>query len=104
MSYSVGQRTREIGLRIALGAGSRSVLALIVGQGMKVVLGGLAVGSIAAFGLTRLIASRLYGITSTDPLTFVLVCLFLGTVAFAACWLPAHRASKVDPMEALRYE
>jgi predicted permease len=104
MAYSVSQRTREIGLRIALGAQGRSVLALIIGQGMKVVLGGLAAGSIAAFGLTRFIASRLYGITTTDPAVFIAVSALLAFVALLACYLPARRASKVDPMEALRHE
>ena len=104
MAYSVSQRTREIGLRIALGAQGRSVLALIVGQGMKVVLAGLAAGSIAAFGLTRFIASRLYGITPTDPLVVGIVSALLALVALLACYLPARRASRVDPMQALRHE
>jgi ABC-type antimicrobial peptide transport system permease subunit len=104
MAYSVNQRTREIGLRIALGARGRSVLTLVVGQGMKVVLGGLGAGAIAAFGVTRFISSRLYGIKPTDPLTFVVVTLTLLSVALLACWLPARRAAKVDPMEALRHE
>jgi len=104
MAYSVNQRTRELGLRIALGARGRSVLALVVGQGMKVVLGGLGAGTIAALGFTRFISSRPYGIKPTDPLTIVVVTLtFLG-VALLACWLPARRAAKVDPMEALRHE
>jgi predicted permease len=104
MAYSVSQRTREIGLRIALGAPNRSVVSLVVNQGMKVVLGGLAIGSLAAFGLTRFIAGRLYGITPTNPALFILVSVFLAGVALVACYIPARRASKVDPMEALRYE
>jgi predicted permease len=104
MAHSVSRRTREVGLRMALGAGRRSVLGLIIGQGMKVVLGGLAAGLLAAVGVTRLISSQLYGISATDPLTFVTVTVLLTAVALLACWLPARRAARVDPMEALRYE
>jgi predicted lysophospholipase L1 biosynthesis ABC-type transport system permease subunit len=104
MAYSVSQRTREIGLRIALGAQGRSVLVLMVGQGMKVVLGGLAVGGLAAVGLARLIANRLYGTTPTDPLVVAVVSALLVLVALLACYVPARRAAKVNPMEALRCE
>jgi len=104
MAYSVNQRRREIGLRIALGAQTRNVIALIFGQGMRVVLAGLVAGMIAALALTRFIASRLYGITVADPLVLVCVSGLLMAVAMCACWLPARRATKVDPMEALRYE
>jgi ABC-type antimicrobial peptide transport system permease subunit len=104
MAYSVNQRTREIGLRIALGAQTRSVLGLMLSQGLKMVLAGLVVGLIAAVALARLIASRLYGISPADPLVLALVPGLLLAVAVFACWLPARRATKVDPMEALRYE
>jgi putative ABC transport system permease protein len=103
-AYSVNQRTREIGLRIALGAQTRSVLGLMLGQGMKMVFVGLGVGLIAALALTRLIANRLYGIAVTDPMVLAGVPGLLVAVALFACWLPARRATKVDPMEALRCE
>ncbi|MGA7930884.1 MAG: ABC transporter permease, partial [Candidatus Sulfotelmatobacter sp.] len=104
MSYSVAQRTHEIGIRMALGARRPDVLALIVKQGMALALMGIAAGAMLALGMTRLIAGMLFGITATDPLTFAGVAALLGTVAFLANYLPARRASKVDPMVALRYE
>jgi putative ABC transport system permease protein len=104
MSYLVSQRTREIGLRMALGAQSSDVWKLIVGQGLKVVALGIVVGLIAAFALARLMASLLFGITATDPLTFAGVALLLVIVALIACFVPARRAAKVDPMIALRAE
>jgi putative ABC transport system permease protein len=104
MSYSVAQRTHEIGIRMALGAQRPDVLALVVKQGMALAIIGIAAGAMLSLGMTRLIAGMLFGITATDPLTFVGVAALLGTVAFLANYLPARRASKVDPMVALRYE
>jgi putative ABC transport system permease protein len=104
MSYSVAQRTKEIGVRMALGARRPDVLALIVKQGMALVLMGIAAGTILALGMTRLISGMLFGITASDPLTFVAVAALLGGVAFFANYLPARRAASVDPMVALRYE
>jgi len=104
LSFSVVQRTREIGLRIALGAQPKDVLALVVGQGLKLALLGLALGLIAALGVTRLIAGLLYGVTPTDPVAFICVSLLLLLVAALASWLPARRAAMVDPMIALRNE
>jgi putative ABC transport system permease protein len=104
MSYSVAQRTKEIGIRMALGARRPDVLALVVKQGMALVVMGIAAGFLLALGMTRLISGMLFGITATDPLTFVGVAALLGGVAFLANYLPARCASKVDPMVALRYE
>jgi putative ABC transport system permease protein len=104
MSYSVAQRTKEIGIRMALGARRPNVLALIVKQGMALVLMGIAAGIMLSFGMTRLISGMLFGITATDPLTFAGVAILLGAVAFLANYLPALRAASVDPMVALRYE
>jgi hypothetical protein len=104
MSYSVTQRTHEIGLRIALGAQSREVLKLVVGHALKLALLGGALGLISAALLTRLMANLLFGITPTDPITFALVVVTLAGVSFAAAWLPARRATRVDPMVALRFE
>ncbi len=104
MSYMVAGRTREIGLRMALGAQSRSVGWLILRQGMKLALIGSAIGLGLAFGGTRLLQSILYGVSAVDPFTFVSVAFLLAAVALLACWLPAYRAARVDPMIALRSE
>jgi putative ABC transport system permease protein len=104
ISYSVAQRTQEIGIRMALGAQPRSVLEMVIGQGARLALAGIAIGLIAAFGVAKLIGSFLYGVQPGDPLTFAAVSALLLAVALLACYIPARRAMRIDPMIALRYE
>lgn len=104
MSYAVAQRTREIGVRMAMGAQTGAILKLVVGHGMKLVAGGIALGLAASFSLTQLMAKMLFGVSAADPLTFIVITLLLAFVALLACWIPARRATKVDPMTALRFE
>jgi putative ABC transport system permease protein len=104
ISYLVSQRTREIGVRMALGAQSGDVMRVVLGQGTKMAVLGVAVGTAAALGLTRLLVNQLYGVTAHDPLTFFAVAILLTVFAVMACYLPARRAVRVDPMVALRHE
>ena len=104
MTYSVTRRRREMGVRVALGATRRDVFAIVLGQGLRTTALGAAIGIVAALGLTRLLESLLFGVTPTDPVTFVLTVAVLMTAAALTCYLPARRATGADPMEALRQE
>ena len=102
MSYTVAQRTHEIGIRAALGANRGDILSLVLGQAMRMTIAGIAAGIVASFGLIRLLRAMLFGVKPSDPLTFAVVPLILAAVALAAAYIPALRASCVDPMRALR--
>jgi putative ABC transport system permease protein len=104
LSYSVNQQTREIGIRMAMGAQTGGVLRLVVGQGMRLAAVGLILGLVAAFAAMRVMSSLLFGVSAHDPLTFIGVSLVLAIAAVLACYIPARRATKVDPIIALRYE
>jgi putative ABC transport system permease protein len=104
IAYTVAQRTREVGIRMALGAQKRDVMGLVVGQGLRLVVAGTALGVVGALALTKVVQTLLYGVSAADPATFAGVGLLLAVVALGACYFPARRATQVDPMVALRYE
>ena len=104
MAYSVTRKTHEIGIRLAMGAKPRDVLRMVLGQGLQLAFVGVVIGVVAALAATRLISTMIYGVTPTDPLTFAAVAVFLVLVALLACYIPARRATRVDPLVALRHE
>jgi putative ABC transport system permease protein len=104
ISYSVAERTQEVGIRMALGASRADIIALVIGQALIVGVIGTAIGLGAAYGLTRVMTTLLFGVSPTDPITFALVSLFLMSVSLLASYLPARRATRIDPIFALRYE
>jgi putative ABC transport system permease protein len=104
LAYMVMQQTHEMGIRMALGAQRRDILALVVRQGMRLVIAGAAIGVVGAWAVTRLMQSLLYGVAPGDPLTFIVVTALLSAAALLACYIPALRAARIDPMAALRYE
>jgi putative ABC transport system permease protein len=104
ISYLVAQRTREMGIRLALGASRHDVLMLVLGQGLTLTMIGVAAGLVFAFALTRFLSSLLYGVSAADPITFAAIALLFAGVALTASYLPARRAMKVDPITALRHE
>jgi putative ABC transport system permease protein len=104
VSFGAAQHTREIGIRMALGGTPRDVLSLVLRQGVGMVIAGLGLGLLAAWGLTRLMGRLLIGVSPSDPLTYATVAIVLSGVALLACWIPARRATRVDPGIALRYE
>jgi ABC-type antimicrobial peptide transport system permease subunit len=104
VSFTAAQRTREIGIRMALGGTARDILRLILGQGVRMLIAGLAIGLLAAFAITHVMTRLLVGVSPSDPFTYSAVAVLLAAITLAACWIPARRATRVDPGITLRYE